>query len=272
MRSYLVIRDQLDTIASQLFFQEWRRAAVIARKGRLADAQQVVRQACDTISSVITVAERLPRRPIRSVAIVGIHSVPQCRLYRVEQKADHLRAAGFAVGVYDSDTQLHRFLGEIFKYDAVIFYRVPAFPNMIFAINKANELGLTTFYDMDDMIFDAEFYPPALESFGGLISIDEYVDNALGTAVFRHAMSLCDFGIASTTPLAPEMAKLVATGKVFVHRNAFGERHVRLAPPAPTMRSGERVTIFYGSGTKAHKEDFQELIEPALVEMVARYG
>jgi glycosyltransferase involved in cell wall biosynthesis len=271
-RSDLVIRHEFETTASQLFFREWRRAAAIARQGGLADAQQVVRQACDTISSVITVAERLPRRPIRSVAIVGIHSVPQCRLYRVEQKADHLRAAGFAVAVYDSDTQVPRFLSEIYKYDAVIFYRVPAFPNIIFAINKANELGLTTFYDMDDMIFDAAYYPPALESFGGLVSIDEYVDNALGTVVFRHAMSLCDFGIASTTPLAPEMARLVATGQVFVHRNAFGERHVRLAPPVLVARTRKPITIFYGSGTKAHKEDFQELIEPALVEMVTRYG
>jgi glycosyltransferase involved in cell wall biosynthesis len=33
-----------------------------------------------------------------------------------------------------------------------------------------------------------------------------------------------------------------------------------------------QVLIFYGSGTKAHKEDFQHLVEPALVEIVRRHG
>ena len=48
--------------------------------------------------------------------------------------------------------------------------------------------------------------------------------------------------------------------------------HEAYASREPAPRSGKRVTVFYGSGTKAHKEDFQELVEPALVELVRRHG
>jgi glycosyltransferase involved in cell wall biosynthesis len=268
----LKLREEFGNTAERFFVREWNRAVEIARQGRWAAAQELMGQACERLGAALATAERLPLRVIRSVAIFGIHSVPQCLLYRIEQKADHLRAAGYEVGVYDSDTQIKEFLAEIYKYDAAIFYRIPSTPIYISIINKAKEIGLTTFYDIDDMIFNGEFYPPSFESFRGLIGLNEYISITISTPVYRYAISLCDFAIASTRPLARQLEKVVGAGNVFIHRNGLGQRHARVAPRVPLACSDEVVTIFYGSGTTAHKEDFQDLVEPALAEIVGRYG
>ncbi|RYY06428.1 MAG: glycosyltransferase, partial [Alphaproteobacteria bacterium] len=212
-----------------------------------------------------------PFRPVRAVALVANQDLPQCRLYRVDQKLEQLRHAGYAVGLYDFHSALPAFLDDIYRYDAVIFYRVPALPAVIGAIAKARELGLITFYEIDDLIFDADEYPSSLASYDGQIGAEEYAGLKLGVPLFAHALSLCDFALASTPPLAEQMARHVV-GRAFVHPNALGRCHEAAIAQLPTSRSGERVTVFYGSGTKAHKEDFQELIEPALVELVRRHG
>src|SRR5262249_14024071 len=51
-----------------------------------------------------------------------------------------------------------------------------------------------------------------------------------------------------------------------------GSKHEVVASTKPKRRATSKITIFYGSGTKSHKEDFEELAEPALIEMVQRYG
>jgi hypothetical protein len=131
---------------------------------------------------------------------------------------------------------------------------------------------LTTFFDIDDLIFAGEDYPGTFESFLGQITLDEYVGLKLCVPIYAHAISLCEYGIASTPALASEMAKLVTSGEAFVHRNGFGHKHERVSAHVPTPRTRDQVSIFYGSATKSHKADFRDLVEPALVEIVRRYG
>ena len=260
-----------DDLADRFLVREWRLAFAIGKLGRYSEAQSRMQKALEFVSSKMTVAEGLPHKPIRSVAIVGILDIPQCYFYRVEQKAEHLEAAGYDVFVYNVHSQLNDFISEIYKYEAVIFYRAMATIPVLGAIEKSREMGLVTFYDMDDLLF-VDDYPGTPERFLGQFTTEDYVGLKLDVPSYRHAISLCDYGMAPTSALADEMAKIVTSGRAFVHRNGFGREHERLSLAAPAVRAGKPITIFYGCGTKSHKEEFRDLVEPALVEIVARYG
>jgi glycosyltransferase involved in cell wall biosynthesis/tetratricopeptide (TPR) repeat protein len=266
------LRQRFDALADQILTRAWPLALAIGKLDRAGEAQCHIEEACKFVSSKMAVTERLPHKPIRSVAIVGNLDMPQCSFYRIEQKIEHLSAAGITVFVYNFHNQVNDFIEEIYKYEAVIFYRVPATAPVLTAIMKSAEMGLVTFYEIDDLIFMGDDYPGTFESFLGQITIEEYVGLKLAAPMYRHAMSLCDYGIAPTTALASEVAKIVASRRAFVHRNAFGRKHERFSMSPPVPRAGDRVTIFYGSGTKSHKEDFRDLVEPALVEIVRRHG
>jgi len=252
--------------------REWDVAFAEGRLGRFEAAQARLGQACAAVSGLLVPRDCLPPRHIRRVALVGNQDLPQCRFYRVDQKLEHLAAAGFEAVLFDHHTDLPAFLASAGEFDAAIFYRVPALFDALVAISKARELGLVTFYEIDDLIFEPSEYPGTFASYGGQISSDEYVGLKLGVPLFRHAMSLCDYGLASTPALAKQMGPHVATGRVFLHQNAFGRLHETHAERLPAPASDGPVTVFYGSGTKANKEDFEELVEPALVELVRRHG
>ena len=266
------LRDRFNTVAGQLITGAWQVAFANGMLRRYGEAQSRMQEAYEFVSSKMTVGERLPHKPIRSVAIVGNLDIPQCYFYRIEQKVEHLEAAGYTAAVYNFHDQLHQFLSDIYKYQTVIFYRVPSTVPVLAAIRKATELGLVTFYDIDDLLFYEDSDADTYESYLGQITREDYVGIKLDVPVYRHVISLCDYALAPTSALAGEMAKIVKSGQAFVHRNAFGRQHERLGMIPPAARTDKRVTIFYGSGTKRHKADFRDLVEPALVEIVKRYG
>ncbi|MEL6113162.1 MAG: glycosyltransferase, partial [Pseudomonadota bacterium] len=214
----------------------------------------------------------LRENAIRNVAILGNHDLPQCRFYRIDQKIDHLKKAGYNVTVYRHTETLDAYHARLFETDAVIFYRVPALPPIIDAINAANILGLPTFYDMDDLLFDETLFPPPLETYAGQITPDAHAAMAADVPLVRHAMALCRYGIASTTSLAREMEKVVHSGTVFIHKNAFGALHERMALAPPDRAKRDQITLFYGSGTKAHKDDFHDIIEPVFTRLHQTHG
>jgi glycosyltransferase involved in cell wall biosynthesis len=264
------LRRRVGDAVDEYFRNEWHIAWQEAGLGRATACQERVQRLCRDITPAAP--DELPVRPISSIAIVGDEALSQCRLYRIEQKIEQLSAAGFTVKRYEVHADTASFLAEIANYQAVIFYRVPAFPRVVEAIIRSRELGLATIYEVDDLIFEAEHYPTPIETYRGQVTSEEYAGLVVGVPAFAHAMSMCDYGIASTPTLVAEMAKFVRSGRVFLHRNALGLRHdseMSLPALAPAT---DRIVIFYGSGTKAHKEDFEELIEPALIELVRRYG
>lgn len=265
---------RLDAAIAQFYDSECQRAMALGKAGHYQDAQTSLQCAGTFMADILRARRRLAPTPVRSVAIIVTRYVPrQCTFYRVAQKVEHLKAAGYAATVYDFESELSRFHAESSAHQAVIFYRVPATPSIIDAINRAKELGLVTFYDVDDFIFGAPGYPGSFESFMDLITIEDYVGLKLGVPLYRQAIALCDYAIASTSALADEMVELVSSGQAFVHRNALGRRQEQLAiEPTQARAAADRITIFYGSGTKSHKEDFRDLLEPALVEIVKRHG
>ena len=263
------IRDEMRRVSEVYLAESIRQYEARSAIGRIKEGQALIKEFCDITLSPLD--HRLPKRSIRKIALFALLDLPQCRFYRVDQKVEHLESAGFIVGLFDSTIDLSRFLNQIYQYDAVIFYRVAPLPNIAPAIQAANALGLTTFYEIDDLLFLPEEYPGSFESYAGQISRELYAMLAMGVPLFQSAMMQCDFALASTPTLAREMAKFVASKRAFVHRNGMGSDHEHYLNYVTPRRKDGPVTIFYGSGTLAHKEDFSELIEPALLEIAKRH-
>ncbi len=268
------LRRERLAVSQRLFGLLWDRAMALARLGRIAEGKTEVRHFCDAVIAAGGTGERAaPARTIRRVGLVGHAPLPQCAFYRIDQTAEYLRLAGFEVSIFDLADDVAPFHAALHRLDAVIFCRVPALPPVIVAIEAATSYGLVTYYDMDDLIFD-DAYPEPLESYGSLVSRHEHAGLALAVPLFDRAMRLCTYGIASTESLAASMRTRVTSGQVFVRPNGLGERHLAFADGARAghINDGKQVTLFYGSGGKAHKADFAALVEPALVALVTKYG
>ncbi|ACL60424.1 glycosyl transferase group 1 [Methylobacterium nodulans ORS 2060] len=269
-------RDTASRIFRQAFDARCQFAREAYRRGLRASGDGIMDEALRQFAADWPLAEPLPAPlpPAQGGTIVMLANLdlPQCVHYRVEQRRRQLEHGGWTVRIFGpGETQAFR--EALHGASAALFYRVPAFPHILHSILYARALGLATFYDIDDLIFDGPSYPDPFESFEGQISRDEYVGLEFGVPLFRFAMSLCDEGIASTPALAEAMTPVVRSGRVHVVRNALDERNAPFLnrPDPDPAAPGQPVTIFYGSGTKAHNSDFNDLAGPALLAILARH-
>lgn len=261
---------RLQDMTNQFFSATLAESQAMAASGRVKEAQHRVAELAELLTT--TTEPPALNRPLRSVAIVSGCDIMQCHLYRVEQKIEHLRVAGYEVKLFDWKNGIEKFSESVGEFEAVIFYRVLAYPLVISAILRAREFGLLTFYEIDDLLFDPRHFPGPYENYAGSITRQQHAELATSVPLYAHVMRLCDYGIASTPTLADEMRGMVRTGSVFVHRNGFGSLHEQCLRTNPPERAPDQVAIFYGSGTKAHKRDFQQLVEPALERLVVKHG
>ena len=212
-------------------------------------------------------------RNTNRIAIVGDHHIYQCKFYRIFQKAEHCALAGYSVDVFDVHNDLTSYVEKIEDYQSVVFYRVASFPDVIEAIKKSSELGLLTFYDIDDLIFDESAFPPPYETYDGHITEKQHLNLVRSVPMMSYAASLCQYGIASTEPLKRELEKYVSSGTAYVHRNALSIAHKEAIDKFTVVKryDAEQVDIFYGSGTKAHKKDLREVL-PVFKQLIDEFG
>lgn len=111
---------------------------------------------------------------------------------------EQLESQGIKVTCIDW-TKLTENSNELAVSDLVIFYRVPAVPEIIKAIAQVNVAGKLSFYEIDDLLFDT-IYPADLDTYGGYLSLDTHIELRKGMAQFYSAARLCRYGIASNTP------------------------------------------------------------------------
>jgi glycosyltransferase involved in cell wall biosynthesis len=202
------------------------------------------------------------------VVILANTDLRQCTHYRVEQKVQLLVATGRAYEVYPA-SDVDDFMAALPGASAAIFYRLAALPANLRAIDYAGRLGVPTYYEIDDLIFE-DSYPDPFETYGGSISRAFYNGLLSGVPLFRLAMERCDYGIASTTALAAHMRLHVRTGEVFVLPNGLDDRNVGVGDARPPrVRRDDDIVLMYGSGTKAHNSDFLDLAGPAIAEIMA---
>jgi glycosyltransferase involved in cell wall biosynthesis len=209
----------------------------------------------------------IPTDGHRRVLVYAEINLLQCKHYRVDQKISALTALGYKPELYKLD-EVEKLIGSLPGAEALIVYRYPAWPTVIRAILVARRLGIPVFFEIDDLLFDSAEYPDSFQSYGGQIDARTYVDLQFGVPLFRAAAQLCDYGIASTEPLAEELRKTVRSGKAWVVPNSLDDRIERtVAISSPVRQDG--VTIFYGTGTRAHNSDFDQLVGPALLTTLA---
>jgi glycosyltransferase involved in cell wall biosynthesis len=209
----------------------------------------------------------LPQAENSKVVILANVDSPQCTHYRVEQKQQLFETMGRDYQIF-AMSEVDDFISALPGASDAIFYRLPAFPSTVRAIEVARALGIKTFYEIDDLIFNSKEYPEPFETYGSPTR-GFYERLQLGVPLFRAAMSLCDYGISSTTSLAAHMRSIVRKGEVFVLPNGLDRLTLPfLASPPKRMRRDDSIVIFYGSGTQAHNSDFMNLAAPALLKIL----
>ncbi|MEG3755792.1 glycosyltransferase [Psychromonas arctica] len=200
------------------------------------------------------------------VLIIGDYHVPQCIRYRLDQKVEQLESQGKVVTTVDW-MKLEQYQNEIALHDIVIFYRVPAVPEVLKAMAQVNANGKASFYEIDDLLFE-ESYPAPIESFGGYVGLDTHIELRKSMASFYAAAKQCRYGISSTKLLCEKLENLVMDKKCILHRNGLDKLN-RLAKEDKSHKT--TVDIFYGSGTQAHNSDFIEQALPALIRILDKY-
>lgn len=241
---------------------------------RRSEADAVLTSTLDRIAALLPVVDPLPGPlpPARGdrIVLIANRDLPQCDHYRVVQKIEQLERLGWQVVVFRQD-EAGLCRPALDAATAVIFYRVAALPSVVHAILYACALGVPTFYEIDDLLFDPAAYPDPFESFEGQITPAEYAGLQYGVPLFRYAMGLCETGLASTPALADAMRPLVRSGICHVLRNGLDSRNDPFIARGPTPAVAGPLTLFYGSGTKAHNRDFNALVAPALIEIFEKH-
>ena len=212
-------------------------------------------------------------RPASRQMRIGILAdcyLPQCKLYRVDQKLEQIEQADLFAKVYDFREDAKQALHDVGQYDAWLFYRTPAHFDVLKVVKAANALCRPTIYEIDDLLFDPEHYPEPIYTYGENFPIREYnglqISPVYTAGVARH----CDYGLASTPELAKQLSKLVRSGNAEVHRNALSSIHSKAIERIRPSEDSETIKIFYGSGTRAHKKFFQETFLDAVADVMAQ--
>jgi len=191
------------------------------------------------------------------VLIIAEISLPQCAKYRVWQRQEYLQRLGFACTVIRWQHKA-ACRSALQTHALVIFYRVPALPDAIPLFAEARRLGVTSYWEVDDLIFDM----PAYLRNRNLDLIDPALRAEVlsGVELFRAGLLACDRAIASTPALAAAM-RAAGRDDALVIENALDDETLRLAEQIRLGRkpgSAGRVVVGYGSGSKAHNADFLE--------------
>lgn len=257
----------------------------IASEGFAATSRKVLEIAADPLDALKLVLGRsngelkptyplgralpAPDRLTQRVLLIAELSLPQCLKYRVMQKRQMIESLGIDCTVVSwGDIASARSLLQ--THTVAIFYRVPGYPSVLKTIEIAKDLGVPTYWEVDDLIFDLEHY----QNNSNLADIDRKTRQGIlnGVPLYLEAMIACDGAIASTRPLADAMLSAGATA-VHVIENALDIDTSRIAERinAKPVRGDGLIRIVYGSGSAAHDSDFR-VAAPALLKVLrARY-
>ena len=181
----------------------------------LVEAQQRRRQGLDQLwretQRLTAIAEPLPlhQRPRRRWLLLASDDLPQCFLYRVEQKRQQLEALGCGVRIVLREALEDQAWSEALLWaDALIVCRLPATASVLGAIAAARQAGIPSWYDLDDLVVDPDHGIPPLASYGGTITPLQHRLLQLDVPLFAAAMRACDGAIVSTATLADRWRQL----------------------------------------------------------------
>lgn len=207
-----------------------------------------------------------PKQP--RVLLVVEPSIPQCFLYRVQQKLDMLEAVGWqAAWLPWSD--IERVRREMHFHDVVILYRVPGFEAVLSLIRYAASINKLLIYDLDDLVFDRDQLERKFSGNRGQLSLKVYRELLSGAELYRRAISLVPFCLVSTESLRQQVERIEGV-RAFVLPNGVSSDLAALSRTPRAERDRGRVNVFYGSGTRTHDADFQ-LVSPVLQQLLSEH-
>ncbi len=174
----------------------------------------------------------------RMVLIMADGDLPPITRLRLALRGDLLAEAGYDVRSFG--------LGDLTAFEAAlpgaaaaIFFRVPAWPSVIYAIAAARQHGVPTLYETDALTVDPRHAPEPLAAFDGRIGESAHGDLLFGVALYRGAASLCDYGVVPNRALAEHVDRVVSGRRSFIIRETRPARDT-----AVPMRGRTGVHLF----------------------------
>jgi len=204
----------------------------------------------------------------KSVALICESTLPQCYKYRVSQKADMLRMLGMTVNIVDW-RHTNESISALQACAIAIFYRVPFYESVQSIFHEAKRLKVPTFWEVDDLIFDADLYKSNTNM--NALSPDIVKGLLEGAKLYGDCLEASDFGLASTEKLQSIMS---TKKRAWIVENALDKQTVEISRGLRREKKLRRkpkstVDIMYGSGTKTHDIDFKEA-EAAIISVLAK--
>ena len=225
--------------------------------------------AADTDNQSFEVLEKSTVQAQPRVLLLVESSIPQCFHYRVKQKIEQLNLLDCHVEWLPwSDIEASR--QRMHFVDMVIFYRAPGFPKVMDSIAYAKSLGKLVCYDIDDLIFDRQKLADKFTQTSAQLSDNDIQEILKGADLYKSAIAACSYAIASTPVLQQELAQLVEKKQCYLLPNGLDSDILSVAELPLPKKNADRITIYYGSGTKTHDEDFA-LIGGALAALMQKY-
>ena len=216
---------------------------------------------------------RSTKPPLRWL-LIGERALPQCWLYRVEQKRQQLERCGAEVRCIDKgDLDAWSFSQQVAWADAVIFCRTPATYGVIRALTFARHCGKRVFADIDDLVFSSAFPAPYI-TYGGAISRSIHRRLGLDAPLQRWPLEQADAVITSTAALADACrgaSAALANKPITVLPNLPLPELLGLARRLAHQPPQRAPRLVVSSGTLAHKQIWSDQLAPAIAQLLGNH-
>ena len=187
--------------------------------------------------------------------------IPQCTRYRVTNKAEQLRHAGYNVKIVN----LSRFdLLSARDASSIIIYRCTWSDTLEKLVELAHSEDKKVYYDIDDLVFSTT-YTDQLQYTQSLPKKKKKAYD-LGVDAYKKMLQQCDVGIASTQQLKEELLEYLPT--VYLNRNKVSSELLDISNQEKSRKEhSDKVRIGFFSGSITHNDNF-DLIKGALVSIL----
>lgn len=138
------------------------------------------------------------------VVLISEFDLAQCPTPRAAWFQQALEGLGYRCRLVDWRDH-SACLNALQMCSAVIFFRVPAFAQVLLLIEEARRLNVTSYWDADELIFDPQAYSQHNDL--STLSDDTVRDLLAAVALYQQALLSCNRAIASTPALALAMAE-----------------------------------------------------------------
>jgi glycosyltransferase involved in cell wall biosynthesis len=217
--------------------------------------------------------------PYHRWLLIGENNLPQCWLYRVEQKQHQLQALGAEVRSIDyNDLSDWSFTQLIEWSEAVIFCRTPSLYPVIRTLRFAVHMGKAVFADFDDLIFTHQF-PPPFESYASGITLKVHRRLKSDYPLHHWLVQNVNTIVVSTQLLRDALERSIeSSGKnlcqpdVRILTNQPPDELLKASLRSVRQGSNQPFHLVVTSGTLAHKQIWLEVVGPALDQLMFKYS